>query len=193
MAKITRISFDLDGVLVNFAPTFSRLLAEVHPDADIVEHRDCVEFYIEAHFGLDREIGRQAFGAMTPAHWANMAPLPSPEDMNYLRDVQTYSQVQIYACTARHIKIEKITREWLDRYALHNVILLMDKGRGGKGAQLDQLDIRHHIDDSKKHAEDVSDHGVNSYILDYPYNQDTSNDIVRVANIAEYLDSILLT
>lgn len=186
-----RISFDLDGVLVDFAPTFSRLLSKLHPEVYVLRHDECKEFYVERCFGLSRKAGRAAFATMTPAHWTGMAALPSPYNMQRLGGLQFNPEVELFACTARHGDIRDITQNWLIRHGLENVTLLMDEGND-KGPQLADLGIDFHIDDSVKHAKNVRDHGVASFILDYPYNQDAGEGIVRVDTIGDYLDIVLL-
>lgn len=184
-----KISFDLDGVLVDFSTPAIQMIRKLYfPDLPADYQHSTWSFadiLTEAQWNnvFQNLMAIDNFWTMLPAFDENVAPL-----REY---IAAHGSYDVYFVTARPDceggSAKSMTSLWLMDHGLPFHNLVMAGSHAAKPGILQQYGINAHLDDyAPTIAACQGLPGLRAYVLDRPYNY-SAKELPRVHSVAEYL------
>lgn len=97
----------------------------------------------------------------------------------------------VYIITARQKELYDRTRRWLDMRGLGKIELLC-LGTPDKSPVAKELGVQYFLEDHPTASVTIADSGINVYLMDAPYNQDTMHkNIERIYNWTEAREHLM--
>lgn len=190
-----KIGIDLDGVIANFAYSFTELASHVYGMRVIEDENQILDWDWSKWYGLDKKRLEKLFEMIDESDifWMQLKLLPQPEEWNRFKTIFNLQNYDVYFITSRQngINIKKQCEQWLEMNGWNNptVLLSTQKELVVKGLELDYF-----IDDNYNTCVKVKEMNpsTTTIIRDYPYNQG-SEQFIRVKNLNEFIAWIIGT
>lgn len=185
-----KIMIDMDDVLTNFNKAFLILANEMFgTPVDIkIENWD----FWKSVPGLSLEMEEKIWERITATeNFYETLPLyASEKDLTRLREILIDGTHEIYFVTSRFpVKgrsVQYQSQKWLQKYLGTNVSVIVNSS---KGELCRLLGIDFAIDDAPHHIDNLLNHGITTYIIDWPYNRFIDHRL-RVSSLGEFFDCI---
>lgn len=185
---MTRIGFDVDGVLADFHSAFIPLVKK-HTGIDVKvgpEGPTTWNYHLDA--GVTPAQGRELWNIIkaSPDFFMRLKPLSGAiETLRLLDALQGYYHAQTAFITARSgDTAHEQTKRWLRSHGMSDPQVLIVKSADDKAAVAAGLKLDVFVEDKLENAVAAHEKGVpNVFLLDYPYNQGViAREIMRVSS-----------
>lgn len=197
---MSKLAFDIDGVLADFTSSYGHALIEVTgrnllPDGWETNPEFPLTWYWERDAGYTKEEEQKTWNEKilsSATFWKKLAPLPDTKDV--IKQINRLAREghDIYFLTHRMGKqAKKQTEEWLYNLGVNYPTVLLS---GNKTPLLQALEIDFFVDDKLSTVEDAALHymkrGKGCVVLkDAPYNREgRSGNFAVASNALEALD-----
>jgi hypothetical protein len=128
----------------------------------------------------------------TPNFYEFLPPYASPKELKRLGSLVAQGCHEFYFITSRFPtkgrSVQLQSQRWIQKKIGEPVSVIVSSR---KGELCKVLGIDYAVDDAPHHVENLLDHGINTYIMDWPYNRHIDHRL-RVKNLGEFLDSVLI-
>lgn len=183
---MSRVMFDLDGCLANFAKAYEQLIIDCAGGQDLFPKDTLPPVWDwPQHYGYSDEVVKDAWNYIEQSQtfWRYLEPL---DGMGWARQVNPFTH-DVYYLTDRPGKYPKQqTEEWLTvQGARRPTVLVLSE----KSAVVNALKLDCVIDDKLDHVIDIDLYCPNTrvYLLDRPYNQGECYGAKRIESVREFV------
>lgn len=193
------LAFDIDGVFANFAQAFINLVNEKFDTHITFEEWDTYGSPTAHGPCFTDEQWRYGWDTFlnTPRFWFNLEAF-EPYTMKLLGELASYGEVLLYFTTRRrdltagepHERdCRLLTKWWLNKYGITDAQAVI-AGWQNRVDLLKQLEIDAYIDDYAPQVEQCMAAGINTYLINRPWNRKESCSAPRVDSVAHFLDIV---
>ncbi len=188
-----KIMIDIDDILTDFNRAFLRIAHEMFEEVPLEVEVRVWDFWKSVP-NLTLEMEEKVWEVIrnTEDFYESLPPYASEEDLMRLGDLIAEGRHEFYFITSRfptkgrNVQIQ--SQRWIQKVIDEPVSVIVSSR---KGELCEVLGIEYAVDDAPHHIENLLDHGINTYILDWPYNRHIEHRL-RVKSLGEFLDSILI-
>lgn len=185
--KKFKVGVDIDDVLLHTYQAM-HVIAE---KAGITNGKTPTSWNPYEEYGISRDEWIDVMAEANRRGWLYRDVVPDQDALRALRQL-AWDGHEIHLVTARGFFgdqdiTEEHTEGWLVEYAVPHASLTYSQM---KGVVAERLGLDYFIDDHIRNWRDVAKKGVQSYLLDRPWNQDASAGKLRVQSVQEYVDII---
>ncbi|GAB4329819.1 MAG: hypothetical protein Kow0069_37430 [Promethearchaeota archaeon] len=189
---VFRVMLDVDGVVADFCRRFLELADEtfgIFEDREPVYEVDTWHFH-EANIGLTLEQERAVLRKTQEIadFWETVPAMYDEEDLESLRRLIQLPNVEVYAVTARYPTAGSSVLVQTTNWLLEHVgpgLSVIPVPNGNKADVCAVLGIELALEDSPKYAQGLREAGIDTFLVDRPYNRHLSN-FPRVGSLAEF-------
>lgn len=188
-----KIMVDMDDILTNFNYAFMEVASEMFSSISLDAEPKEWDFWRSVP-NLTLEIEEKVWEKIrrTPNFYETLPAYASERDLRRLGKLVREGEHEIYFITSRFPtsgrSVQAQTQQWLIKYIGEPGAVIVSLR---KGELCRVLGIDFAVDDAPHHIENLLLHGVNTYIMDWPYNRHIEHRF-RVKNLGEFLDSIMV-
>ncbi|MBO8167293.1 MAG: hypothetical protein DRP32_08640 [Thermotogae bacterium] len=186
-----KIMIDMDDVLTNFNVAFLEVANEMYGTP--VDTTITVWDFWKCVPGLTLEMEEKVWERIksTKNFYESLPAYASPRDLKRLADLLDEGIHEFYFITSRFPtkgrSVQAQSQRWLEKHLGRSGAVIVSSNKG----QLCQiLGIEYAVDDAPHHIENLLNHGINTYIIDWPYNRHIEHRF-RVKTLGDFLDSII--
>ena len=188
-----KIMIDIDDILTNFNLAFLRIAHEMYDEVPIEVEVKIWDFWKSVP-NLTLEMEERVWERIrnTPNFYKSLPSYASDEDLRRLGELIAEGQHEVYFITSRFPtkgrNVQTQSQRWIQEEIGQPVSVIVSSR---KGELCEVLGIEFAVDDAPHHIENLLDHGINTYIMDWPYNRHIDHRL-RVKSLGEFLDSVLI-
>ncbi|MFA5779555.1 MAG: hypothetical protein WC947_05425 [Elusimicrobiota bacterium] len=172
------IGTDLDGVIADSDPVY-RFFIKKFLGREL-KREDVTSFFYEDCLGISVEEMNRVWDFFNEEKgWEKIEPVAGAiECLNKFA-----SKNKIFVVSSRPVFLEKVTKDWLDKYKVNYDKLILTDGQP-KLNVIKNLNITHFIEDRLDYAQDMAKAGIKVLLFDYPWNQHSEKqlNLFRVEN-----------
>ncbi|MFO7881224.1 MAG: hypothetical protein R6U52_01645 [Kosmotogaceae bacterium] len=187
-----RIMIDMDDVLTDFNKAFLQVAHEMYGTPLKVEIKEWDFWKNVPDLSLEKEEKVWEKLTNTENFYETLPLYATEEDLKRLAAILKEGKHDIYFITSRFpIKgrsVQAQTQRWLEKHLGVSGAVIVSSN---KGELCRVLGVEAAVDDAPHHINNLIDHGINTYILDWPYNRDIEHRL-RVKNIGEFFNNIFV-
>ncbi|PNE22933.1 5'-nucleotidase [Mesotoga sp. Brook.08.YT.4.2.5.1] len=188
-----KIMIDIDDILSNFNLAFLKIANEMFEEVPMDVEVKVWDFWKSVpNLTLDMEERVWERIRNTPNFYEFLPPYASPKELKRLGSLVAQGCHEFYFITSRFPtkgrSVQLQSQRWIQKKIGEPVSVIVSSR---KGELCKVLGIDYAVDDAPHHVENLLDHGINTYIMDWPYNRHIDHRL-RVKNLGEFLDSVLV-
>jgi len=187
-----KVMIDMDDILTNFNLAFLQLTHRMYEEVPVSIEVKVWDFWKSVP-NLTLEMEESVWEAIrdTPNFYESLPAYACREDLLRLAEIMRAGRHEIYFITSRFPTKGRTVQAQSQRWMLEHVgepgAIIVSSS---KGELCRILGVELAVDDAPHHIENLLDHGINTYIMDWSYNRHIDHRL-RVKNLGEFLDCIM--
>ena len=184
------VVFDLDGVLADFVYGFSTIANKLF-DYPIIDNSQQQHWNWLVGNGYSKKEQDKIWRIVdaTENWWETLPCLLDSEEKSFMKMISNRFDI-IYCTNRQGDTVDSQTFRWLKTHSLPSGHIIVTKDKIKK-LKFFKPAIRAVIDDRPSLLEEYHENNYRVFCRSWPYNQDISKDIPRVASIREFYAKIL--
>jgi len=188
-----RVMIDMDDILTNFNLAFLEIAHDLFEEVPVNAEVKLWDFWKSVpNLTLEKEEKVWEVIRNTHNFYEILPAYASDEDLKRLARLLREGEHEIYFITSRFPTRGRSVQSQSQRWLLEKIgepgsVIVSSR----KGEICQALGIEYAVDDAPHHIENLLDHGIATYIMDWPYNRHIDHRL-RVKNLGEFLDSIMI-